>query len=219
MCCSVCVSNGTFAVACQRMCCSCGFLRRMVCNVPFSYFLYPTRRFRNKYSYMSCAVADAALRKRRAIVDVSSEYSHVAPPYGWEEDSKRFDPPSGAVFYTNTVTGDAAWTLPEYSFEESHQACTIQRVWRGVQGIKRFRRICDSFPLAVLVEDAVARASVVGWTGHSYEGMTVEMWLHRAGLSHVCRVLQQDTKVVSISSSFSITILKLQTLTITSTSI
>jgi hypothetical protein len=75
---------------------------------------------------MSCAVADAALRKRRAIVTASLEYSHVAPPFGWDNITGTVDAHTGAVFYTNTYTGDAAWTLPEYSFEESHHARTIQ---------------------------------------------------------------------------------------------
>jgi hypothetical protein len=124
----------------------------------------------------------------------SMEYSRMLPPYGWDLEGT-WDDSSGTYFYTNFFTGESAWELPAYTFDEYKSAREVQRMWRGQLGKRRFKKARDAFPLAALVEDAIDRASAVGWVGHSYEGMSVEMWLNRVGLSHICQKLEQNTKI------------------------
>ena len=99
--------------------------------------------------------------------------------FGWEQVPDTEDP--NRVFYWNDGEQVSSWDHPDYTFEEVEAAENIQRLWRGLNGRRRFRYLVAQQRVDKYLQHMVERAAGIAWYGYGLEGMTPQMWLTRLG--------------------------------------
>jgi len=122
------------------------------------------------------------LRRRRVGVRVQLEYTRMPLPFGWV---KRIDEGTETAYFELIATGQRRKMAPAYTYKDDVAVRRIQAAWRGFMGKKDFqKRLVDENPLT-LTRTAIREGAKKAWVGFGEEGMTIEMWLGRLGLSYL----------------------------------
>jgi len=112
-------------------------------------------------------------------VDISVEYTRLAMKYGWAE----LQTENQKIYYLNKITEETSWIRPTFSFEEELAAKLLQSHFRSLLGRAEFERRLLSESIVDIVEHCEIAASQNAWIGYEEEGLTLDLWLNRMGLS------------------------------------
>eukprot|EP00752_Nemacystus_decipiens_P001572 g1533.t1 len=119
----------------------------------------------------------AAENRPRVAVALKIDYTRQATRFGCSQVQTA----SGAL-WKSTVTGTYTRGRPRYTFEEVGAVRKIQAAWAGLKGRRAFREKLAKQSIRGLGIACINEASSHAWIGHEEEGLTVEMWLLRAGV-------------------------------------
>eukprot|EP00903_Cladosiphon_okamuranus_P016531 g15251.t1 len=114
----------------------------------------------------------------RVAVALKIDYTRQATRFGCSQVQTA----SGAL-WKSEVTGTYTRGRPRYTFEEVGAVRKIQAAWAGLKGRRAFREQLAKQSIRGLGIACINEASSHAWIGHEEEGLTVEMWLLRAGVS------------------------------------
>jgi hypothetical protein len=114
-----------------------------------------------------------------ATLKLRIDYTRLAMRFGWLELRAEND----AAYYFNTTTKDTSWVRPAFDFAEEAAAKAIQSRFRVVKSRLDFRKRIHGESLLKVVAASVGEAAAKAWVGYEEEGLTLDLWLNRMGLS------------------------------------
>ncbi len=115
----------------------------------------------------------------RRTVKLSVRYTKVDLPYGWHELKNA----TGDVYYFHATSGAVTWDEPEYTYADECAAQRIQSAFRMLRGRRQFQKMLFSFSFVEHVHNLIKVGATIGWIGYGLEGMSLHVYLARAGLA------------------------------------
>jgi len=127
------------------------------------------------------------LTRNRVKCSVTLKYTKQALPYGWVE---KFNKKKDLTGYKNVHTKETrtVHNPPEFTFEEELATVKLQNAWRALEGKREFEKKLKNESILGVLKISVKEASKHAWLNYGTEGMTLEMWLARLGLSSMYSV-------------------------------
>ena len=99
-------------------------------------------------------------------------------PYDFTDE---FEENSNRVYYYSHSTGQGVWERPTYAYEDHAAAALLQARYRSRLGWKAFRARLNQVSLDTYITDTISTTIKMGWTSWDVEGMSLPMYLLRAG--------------------------------------